>query len=92
MRKARSVISALALAGMLGACAQSGGTATTDSKSGGERPSGPPPEAFTACEGKSAGDAVSFSGRGGETMEAVCAEHDGQLVAVPEGGAGPRRP
>lgn len=46
---------------------------------------GPPPEAIEACEGKSAGDNVSFSGRRGETLNATCEEVEGQLVAVPEG-------
>ncbi|RME38718.1 MAG: hypothetical protein D6794_04950 [Deltaproteobacteria bacterium] len=42
-----------------------------------------PPEAIEACEGKSAGDRVEFTGRRGETVEATCQEHDGKLVAVP---------
>ncbi len=47
------------------------------------RPQGPPPEAIAACEGKSAGDSVTFTGRRGETLEATCQEKDGQLAAVP---------
>ncbi len=57
----------------------------------GRGPKGPPPEAITACEGKSAGDSVSFTGGRGESVEATCQEKDGQLAAVPdnppEGGA-----
>jgi len=45
----------------------------------------PPIEAIEACEGKSAGDSVEFTGRRGETLSAICEEHHGQLVAVPEG-------
>ena len=48
------------------------------------RPKGPPPEAFAACEGKSAGDSVEFTGRRGETLKATCQEKDGTLVAEPE--------
>ena len=52
----------------------------------GRGPKGPPPEAIEACEGKSAGDSVEFTGRKGETLEATCQEKDGQLAAVPVGG------
>jgi len=47
-------------------------------------PHGPPPEAFAACEDKSVGDSVEFTGRRGETIEATCQEKDGKLVAVPD--------
>lgn len=47
-------------------------------------PKGPPSEAIEACEGKSAGDNVEFTGRRGETLEATCQEKDGQLAAVPD--------
>jgi hypothetical protein len=59
----------------------------------GRGPKGAPPEAIEACEGKSAGDSVEFTGRRGETLEASCQEKNGQLVAVPENapkGGGPR--
>jgi len=46
---------------------------------------GPPPEAIKACEGKQVGDTVSFSGRGGEAVEATCQSIENQIVAVPEG-------
>ena len=48
------------------------------------RPRGTPTEAIEACEGKAAGDSVRFTGRRGETMDAICQEVEGQLVAVPE--------
>ena len=47
---------------------------------------GPPPEAFTACEGKSAGDTAEFSGRNGESVAGTCEERNGKLVLRPEGG------
>lgn len=54
-------------------------------KSGGQgRQQGPPPEAIEACEGKSVGDSVEFTGRRGEALEATCQEKDGQLAAVPD--------
>ena len=53
-------------------------------KSKGDR-KGPPTEAIEACEGKSAGYSVEFTGRRGETLSATCEERRGQLVAVPEG-------
>ena len=57
-------------------------------------PHGPPPEAITACEGRSVNDSVKFTGRWGESIEATCQEKDGKLVAVPdnmpEGGPPPR--
>ncbi len=58
--------------------------ATGYSFGGGQgRQQGPPPEAIAACEGKSVGDSVEFTGRRGETLEATCQEQDGQLAAVP---------
>lgn len=53
---------------------------------------GPPPEAITACEGKSPGDAVQLQTPRGDTITATCREVRGQLVAVPEGGPRGRRP
>lgn len=44
---------------------------------------GPPPEAIEACKDKQAGDEVGFAGRKGETLEAICQERDGKLVAMP---------
>lgn len=44
---------------------------------------GPPPEAFTACEGKAVGDVAEFSGRGGEAVAGTCVEQDGKMVLKP---------
>lgn len=57
----------------------------------GGRRGGPPPEAVAACAEKQEGDAVTFTGRRGETVSAVCREREGGLVAVPEGGERGRR-
>lgn len=46
---------------------------------------GPPPEAFTACEGKSSGDNAEFEGRNGESITGICEEdRDGTLVLRPD--------
>ncbi|GAB6042896.1 hypothetical protein [Endothiovibrio diazotrophicus] len=49
---------------------------------------GPPPEAFGACEGKSAGDSAEFTDRRGETRQGTCEESPDGLVLRPAGGAG----
>ena len=59
----------------------------------GRGPQGAPPEAIEACEGKSSGDNIEFTGGRGESLEATCQEKDGHLVAVPDNppnGGGPR--
>jgi hypothetical protein len=38
----------------------------------GDRPHGPPPEAISACQGKAAGAACSFTGRRGEQLTGTC--------------------
>ncbi len=81
MKKTRIVkISSLAALVTLMAMISINATASNDSD---KRP-GPPPEAFAACKGKEVGDAVTFSGRNGEKLEAVCKEIQGQLVAAPD--------
>lgn len=54
-----------------------------------ERPKGPPPEAMTACESLSKGDACSVSTPHGE-MSGHCkappSGQEGPLACVPEGG------
>ena len=45
---------------------------------------GPPPaEAIAACQGKAAGDAVSFTGPGGRTIAAACIQTPNGLAARP---------
>ncbi|WP_435237666.1 hypothetical protein ACR30L_08955 [Psychromonas sp. PT13] len=45
---------------------------------------GPPPEAITACEGKSAGDSADFEGRNGDSITGTCEEINGQLILRPD--------
>ena len=47
---------------------------------------GPPPEAFTACEGKSEGDSVEIQTPRGDTITGTCQDHDGQLALRPDNG------
>ncbi len=49
-------------------------------KGGGQQ--GPPPEAFTACEGKSAGDTAEFTSPRGDAVIGTCEEKQGKLVLV----------
>lgn len=50
----------------------------------------PPKEAIAACADSAENDKVSFETPRGDTIEATCTLMDGELVAVPEGGAGER--
>ena len=45
---------------------------------------GPPQEAFTACENKSAGDSAQFEGRNGEAITGTCEEKRGKMVLIPD--------
>ncbi|WNV03934.1 hypothetical protein RP726_16085 [Candidatus Methylospira mobilis] len=48
------------------------------------RPRIPPAEAFSACEGKKEGDAVTFTSRRGETISGICKTIPAQLAAIPD--------
>lgn len=52
---------------------------------GGKPPCGPPPEAYQACAGKSAGSRAEFTGPRGDAVQGVCAsEGDGKMVLRPD--------
>ena len=58
---------------------QTGVNAGSEQQTGEHR--GPPPEAYTACEGKTAGTAASFTNHKGELINGACqADHEGKLV------------
>ena len=59
-------------------------TNASASNDSGKRPGPPPPEAIDACKEKEVGDVVTFAGRNGEKLQAVCKDMQGQLVAVPD--------
>ena len=50
----------------------------------GRRHQGPPPEAYTACEGKSAGDAAEFVSPRGDTVTGTCEQEGDRLVLRPD--------
>ena len=56
-------------------------------QSGGKK-HGPPPEAYHACIGKSAGSAAQFINRRGETVKGTCAEDNGKMVLRPDSNKG----
>lgn len=45
---------------------------------------GPPPEAYKACEGLSAGSEAQFTGPRGHVVRGTCEEHNGRLVLRPD--------
>ncbi|MFH2061270.1 MAG: hypothetical protein ABIJ59_20590 [Pseudomonadota bacterium] len=45
---------------------------------------GPPPEAYTACEGKTAGDAAGFISPHGNTVTGTCEQQGDRLVLRPD--------
>lgn len=45
---------------------------------------GPPPEAYTACEGKSAGDSAQFVSPHGDTVCGTCESDGDRLVLRPD--------
>ncbi len=53
-------------------------------RKGNNKRKGPPQEAFTACEGKNAGETAQFENRRGKTLAGTCEEMDGKLVLRPE--------
>jgi hypothetical protein len=56
----------------------------TSSQKSGRRHHGPPPEAYTACEGKSAGDEAQFVSPRGETVAGTCEQEGDRLVLRPD--------
>ena len=45
---------------------------------------GPPPEAYTVCEGKSAGEQTQLQTRRGDTVSGTCVDNNGTLVFRPD--------
>ncbi|MGB3072075.1 MAG: hypothetical protein WBC18_26265 [Ottowia sp.] len=52
------------------------------------QPPSPPPEAYTACEGKAEGASVTLTMPDGKTLAGTCRTLDGKLVAMPAKGPG----
>ena len=53
-------------------------------KDKGRRHHGPPPEAYTACEGKEAGDRAEFESPCGNAVTGTCIEVGDRLVLRPD--------
>ena len=54
------------------------------SQENGRRRHGPPPEAYAACEGKSAGDKAEFVSPRGDTVTGTCEQEGDRLVLRPD--------
>lgn len=50
----------------------------------GRRHQGPPPEAYTTCEGKSEGDTAEFESPHGDTVTGICEQQGDRLVLRPD--------
>lgn len=85
----RNTVGALALLTMIPVSGLAAGGPGGPGMGGGFQ--GPPKEAFDACAGKKAGEAVRFTTPRGDNVAAVCRELDGKLAAQPELGRGPGR-
>ena len=64
-------------------CFSSFGSEILAQRTGG-RHHGPPPEAYTACEGKSAGDTAEFESPRGDTVTGTCEKQGDRLVLRPD--------
>ncbi len=72
----------IVLLGIFIAVYASGNSAFAQDRGG--RRQGPPPEAYTACEGKSAGDKAEFVSPRGDTVTGTCEEEGQRLVLRPD--------
>ncbi|MEI6152791.1 MAG: hypothetical protein WCQ90_01745 [Deltaproteobacteria bacterium] len=52
---------------------------------------GPPPEAYTACVGKSAGSISQFTDPRGEALTGTCEEENGKMVLRPDKNKGSKQ-
>ena len=62
-------------------------TATAEQSSTGQQQSrrqGPPPEAYTACEGKNTGDTAEFQNPQGGTVTGKCEQEGNRMVLRPD--------
>jgi len=55
-----------------------------------KRRHGPPPEAYTACEGKNAGDTAEFVSPHGDTVTGTCEQEGDRIVLRPDNPPGGR--
>lgn len=69
---------------MFSLCAVNAFGADNERQRPGGKHQGPPPEAYTACEGKSAGDTAEFVSPRGDTVTGVCEEQSNGMVLRPD--------
>ena len=82
MKYLQKVTIAITLAGLLVAVSSFGNEAMARDK--GRRHQGPPPEAYTACEGKAVGDKAEFESPRGDTVSGTCVQDGERLVLHPD--------
>jgi len=78
MNIAKKTSMVIALLGILIAVIAFGSDAY--SQETGRRHHGPPPEAYTACDGKNAGDTAEFVSPHGDTVTGICVQEGDRLV------------
>ncbi len=69
---------------MLGICAAIGFGSDTEKPRPMGGHNGPPPEAYTACENKNAGDIAEFVSPHGDTVTGTCEQQGDRLVLRPD--------
>ncbi len=77
---------AITLMGIFSAIIAFGNDASSQ-ETGGRR-QGPPPEAYTACEGQNAGDTAEFVSPHRDTVTGTCEQEGDRLVLRPDRGQG----
>ena len=70
--------------GLLTSCALPAFGEETPERKGRRVHHGPPPEAYTACEGKCAGDKAEFVSPHGDTVTGTCEMEGDRLVLHPD--------
>lgn len=69
---------------MISLCAVNAFGSDTERQRPGGRQQGPPPEAYTACESKSAGDTAEFESPRGDTVTGTCVQQGDRMVLRPD--------
>ena len=72
----------IALLGIFIAFSSMGNEALSQQR--GRRHQGPPPEAYTACEDKSEGEAAEFVSPRGDTVTGTCEQEGDRLILRPD--------
>jgi hypothetical protein len=78
LRKAQIIVALLSI------CSTTAFAADTAQKQKNGRQQGPPPEAYTACENKTAGDTAQFTSPRGDTVSGTCEKEGDRLVLRPD--------